>query len=95
MNLLAVVFWIYFVGSIGTTLIFVFQCTSFTDAHWDQMVKVLYSKEEIVGILVFFCLNDGLNTVLLLYLLKKSYISKSSVYGIINAIFIIVEGIMK
>lgn len=57
------------------------------------MLDVIYSKEEIVGILIFSCLNDCLNIVNLLYLMKKAFISKSSVYGIINAIFIIGQGI--
>ena len=59
------------------------------------MVQVMYSKEEIVGIMLFSCMNDALNIVNLLYLMKKAFISKSSVYGIINALFIIGEGIFN
>lgn len=58
------------------------------------MIEVMYSKEEIVGIMIFSCLNDSLNIVNLLYLMKKAFISKSSVYGILNALFIIGQGIV-
>lgn len=89
MNILAVVFWIYLVGTACTILLFVLECVIFQTATLRDMIEVMYSKEEIVGIMIFSCLNDSLNIVNLLYLMKKAFISKSSVYGILNALFII------
>lgn len=85
----------YLFGAIFTSGFFAIDAFINNAEHIDEILGVIEEKEEIVGIILFSCLNDIMNTVLLLYLMRKAYISKTSVYGIINALFIVGEGVAK
>ena len=42
---------------------------------------------------MFSCFNEVFNYILLLYLMKKSYVSKAAVYGLLSAVFTVIDGL--
>jgi hypothetical protein len=43
---------------------------------------------------MFSCFNELFNTLLLLHLIKNWYVSKAAVYGLMSALFTVIDGII-
>jgi archaellum component FlaF (FlaF/FlaG flagellin family) len=56
---------------------------------FDNIVRA----EECLNVLVFNALNEILTYVLMMYLAKKTYVTRASVFGIISSLYLIIEGI--
>jgi hypothetical protein len=51
--------------------------------------------EECLNVLLFNSVNEILTYMLMLYLARKTYVTRASVYGIISSLFVIMEGVVK
>lgn len=93
-NLVIITFWVYFFGFCFTFILFLIQAsTSSTTSVQNEILNIIFQKQEILGVLLFSCFNEIFNYILLLYLIRKSYVSKAAVYGLLSAIFTVTEGI--
>eukprot|EP00347_Sterkiella_histriomuscorum_P001065 403373463 len=90
-NLVIFAFWVYLFGLLGTACIYVIECLQRGAWTIGDMPHILYELEEVIGVLIFSCFNEVINYILLLYLMKKTFITKASLYGILSAIVIIFE----
>jgi len=88
-NLVVLAFWVYFFGLIGEFFYYIFECMYRGAWTIEDMPHILYELEEVIGVLIFSCFNEVINYILLLYLMKKTFITKASLYGILSAIVII------
>lgn len=59
------------------------------------MPHMLYLIEEVITVFMFSCLNEIANYILLLYFIRKTLVTKASVYGIVGSIFIIFVSIFS
>jgi predicted membrane protein len=55
----------------------------------EDMPHMLFLIEEVITVFIFSCLNEVANYLLLLYFIRKTLVTKASVYGIVGSIFII------
>ena len=79
-NLIIFAFWVYFFGVIGTFFIYCIECwqrDSWTILEWPAFLALV---EEVIAVLAFSCCNEVVNYTLLLYLAKKTFITKASGY---------------
>ena len=53
------------------------------------MPRMLSLIEEVISVFIFSCLNEVANYILLLYFIRKTLVTKASIYGIFGSIFII------
>ena len=90
-NLAVFAFWVYFFGCIGTFTLYIFECLYRGAFTLGDMPTFLALIEEVIGVLIFSCFNEVANYILLLYFIKKTLVTKASVYGIVGSIFIIFE----
>ena len=51
--------------------------------------------EECINVIVFNSVNEIITYMLMLYLARKTYVTRASVYGIISSLFVILEGVVK
>jgi hypothetical protein len=51
--------------------------------------------DECINVLVLNSVNEILTYVLMIYLARKTYVTRASLYGIISSLFVIIEGIVK
>jgi len=58
---------------------------------FDNIVKV----EEVLNIVVFNALNEIITFILMIYLARKTYVTRASVFGIISSLYVIIEGIFS
>ena len=49
--------------------------------------------EECINVIVMNSVNEVLTYMLTLYLTRKTYVTRASVYGIISSLFVILEGV--
>ena len=94
-NLVVFAFWVYFFGIIGTGFFYIGECLSRGSWTIEDMPNILYQLEEVVGVLIFSCFNEVINYILLIYLMKKTFITKASLYGIVGSIVIILESTIE
>ena len=88
---------IYFFGSLGSIGMYCIECVWARHGNWtlDDMPKMLALVEEVVFVFVFSCINEVVNYLLLLHFIKKTLVTKASVYGIVGSIFIIFVSIFS
>jgi hypothetical protein len=93
-NLVIITFWIYFFGFLNTFILFLIQAsTDPTTSISNELLNVFFQDTEIFGVLLFSCFNEIFNYMLIIYLMRKSYVSKAAVYGLMSAIFIMLDGL--
>ena len=82
---------VYLFGALGTAGMYCIECIWARHGHWtiEDIPHMLYLVEEVVFVFVFSCINEVANYLLLLYFIKKTLVTKASVYGIVGSIFII------
>ncbi len=51
--------------------------------------------EECINVIVFNSVNEIFTYMLMLYLARKTYVTRASVYGIISSMFVISEGVVN
>jgi hypothetical protein len=51
--------------------------------------------EECINVIVFNSVNEIFTYMLMLYLARKTYVTRASVYGIVSSLFVICEGVAK
>ncbi len=51
--------------------------------------------EECINVLVFNAVNEVLTYMLMLYMARKTYVTRASIYGIISSLFVIGEGVLQ
>ena len=88
-------FWVYLFGWIGTTVMYVIECFWRGSFTFHEMPKFLELIEEVIGVLIFSCLNEVANYILLLYFIKKTLVTKAAVYGVVGPIFIVFVSIFS
>lgn len=83
--------WVYLSGALGTVGLYCIECIWARGGQWtfEDMPHMLYLLEEVIVVFVFSCINEVANYLLLLYFIKKTLVTKASVYGIFGSIFII------
>ena len=88
---------VYFFGALGSVCLYGIECEWARHGHWtiEDMPHMLYLLEEVVFVFVFSCINEVANFLLLLYFIKKTLVTKASVYGIVGSIFIIFVSIFS
>ena len=89
--------WVYFFGVIGTFALYCIECMWARHGHWtfNEIPKFLGLLEDVVTVFIFSCLNEIANYLLLLYFIRKTLVTKASVYGIVGSIFIIFVSIFS
>ena len=55
----------------------------------------VFRAEEVINVLVFNSINEILTYILMLYLARKTFVTRASVYGIVSSLFVIIEGVVK
>jgi len=58
---------------------------------FENVMKV----EECINVIVFNSVNEIFTYMLMLYLARKTYVTRASVYGIVSFLFVIFEGVFK
>jgi hypothetical protein len=53
----------------------------------------LANAEESLNVVVFNQLNEIISFILMMYLGRKTYVTRASVFGIISSLYVILEGI--
>jgi hypothetical protein len=56
---------------------------------FDSIVRA----EEVLNVVVFNSLNEIITYILMIYLARKTYVTRASVFGIISSLYVIIEGI--
>ena len=87
----------YLFGALGTAGMYCIECTWARHGHWtiEDMPHMLCLVEEVIFVFVFSCINEVVNYLLLLYFIKKTLVTKASVFGIVGSIFIIFVSIFS
>lgn len=81
--------WVYFFGVIGTFILYIFECLWSKRWTVNEIPKFLGLIDEVITVFIFSCLNEIANYLLLLYFIRKTLVTKASMYGIVGSIFII------
>ena len=91
LNLLTFAFWVYLFGTIGTVFLYCIECLWARNGDWtiDDIPRMLQLVEEVIFVFLFSCANEIINYILLLHFLRKTLVTKASVYGILASIYII------
>ena len=58
---------------------------------FDSIVRA----EEVLNVVVFNALNEIITYILMIYLARKTYVTRASVFGIISSLYVIIEGIIS
>jgi hypothetical protein len=89
--------WVYFFGVIGTLGLYCIECGWVRGGNWTigEIPKFLGLLEEVITVFIFSCLNEIANYLLLLYFIRKTLVTKASMYGIVGSIFIIFVSIIS
>jgi len=94
-NLVQFAFFAYIFAMCGTFCIFtgenIYRWGTYM--YWPFTVWGWFNAEEVSSVALFFQLNEVVNYVLLLYLARKTYIARASVFGIVSSSYVIFEGI--
>lgn len=90
LSIITFAFWVYVWGFFGSFSLYLIECYWRGHFTLDEMPRMLFLIEEVIGVFVFSCLNEVANYLLLLYFIRKMLVTKASVYGIVGSIFIIV-----
>jgi hypothetical protein len=87
--------WVYLFGMVGSFGLYCIECV--LRGHWTvkDMPSMLFLIEEVITVFLFSCLNEVANYLLLLYFIRKTLVTKASIYGIVGSIFIIFFSIFK
>jgi hypothetical protein len=62
-------------------------------AHGLMPLENLKLVEECINVIVMNSVNEVLTYMLMLYMARKTYVTRASVYGIISSLFVILEGV--
>jgi hypothetical protein len=89
MSIVAFAFWVYLFGCIGTSFLYCIECVLRGNWTIGDMPTMLSLIEEVITVFIFSCLNEVANYLLLLYFIRKTLVTKASVYGIVGSVFII------
>lgn len=81
--------WVYFFGVLGTSILYVIECLWSKRWTINEIPKFLGLIDEVITVFIFSCLNEIANYLLLLYFIRKTLVTKASVYGIVGSIVII------
>ena len=81
--------WVYFFGVLGTSILYVIECLWSKRWTINEIPKFLGLIDEVINVFIFSCLNEIANYLLLLYFIRKTLVTKASVYGIVGSIVII------
>lgn len=92
-SLLTFAFWVYLFGSLGSLALYCLECLYRGQWTVEDMPRMLSLIEEVLTVFIFSCLNEIANYLLLLYFIRKTLVTKASVYGIVGSIFIIFTSI--
>ena len=87
--------WVYLFGALGSLALYLGECLWRGHNTLGDMPRMLSLVEEVVTVFVFSCLNEVANYILLLYFIRKTLVTKASVYGIFGSIFIIFVSIFS
>jgi len=73
------------------------ECLWARHGNWtiDDMPRMLQLVEEVLFVFLFSCVNEIINYILLLYFIRKTLVTKASVYGILGSIYIIFFTILR
>ena len=58
---------------------------------FDNIVRA----EEVLNVVVFNALNEVITYILMIYLTRKTYTTRASVFGIISSLYVILEGVFN
>ncbi len=72
-------------------MLYCIECEWARGGNWTfgEIPKFLGLLEEVITVFIFSCLNEIVNYLLLLYFIRKTLVTKASLYGIVGSIFII------
>lgn len=85
----------YVFSLIGSLLLFFFESwirfgsLKYGMFPFDNVVKA----EECLNVVVFYALNEIITYILMMYLARKTYVTRASVFGIISSLYVIIEEI--
>lgn len=94
-KMIAFAVWVYFFGMIGSFLLYCIECLWRGQWTVEDMPYMLSLIEEVINVFLFSCINEIANYLMLLYFIKKTLVTKASVYGIMGSIFIIFMSIFS
>ena len=87
--------WVYLFGTLGSFALYIGECLWRGRNTLDDMPHMLSLVEDVIMVFLFSCLNEVANYILLLYFIRKTLVTKASVYGIVGSIFIIFVSIFS
>jgi hypothetical protein len=94
-SLITFALWVYLFGTIGSMILYCIECEITRRWTIDDMPRMLGLIEEVLTVFIFSCFNEIVNYLLLLYFIRKTLVTKASVYGIVGSIFIIFVSIFS
>jgi hypothetical protein len=95
LSILTFAMWVYIFGSLGSFTLYLVECLWRGHSTVGDMPFMLSLIEEVIAVFVFSCINEIANYILLLYFIRKTLVTKASVYGIVGSIFIIFVSIFS
>ena len=95
LSIITFAFWVYLFGSLGSMILYGIECLWRGNSTFFEMPHMLFLIEEVVAVFIFSCFNEVANYILLLYFIRKTLVTKASVYGIVGSIFIIFVSIFS